>query len=52
LAKSGTSIYMDRDVLQWIDERVKERVFASRSHAFEYAMRQLMIRVKLQKRDY
>ena len=52
MVKSGTSIYMDRDVLQWIDERVKERVFSSRSHAFEYAMRQLMIRVKLQKRDY
>ena len=42
MAKSGTSIYMDRDVLKWIDERVKERVFASRSHAFEYAVVQLM----------
>ena len=44
MARSGTSITMDRDVLKWIDERVKERVFASRSHAFEYAVRQLMRR--------
>jgi len=36
LVRSGTSITMARDVLKWIDERVRERVFASRSHAFEY----------------
>jgi len=44
LARSGTSITMDRDILKWIDERVKERVFSSRSHAFEYAVRELMRR--------
>ena len=42
MVRSGTSITMDRDVLKWIDERVKKRVFSSRSHAFEYAVRQLM----------
>ena len=42
LTRSGTSITMDREVLSWIDERVKERIFASRSHAFEYAIRFLM----------
>ena len=42
MARSGTSITMDRDVLHWIDKRVKERIFASRSHAFEYAVRRLM----------
>ena len=41
---------MARDVLRWIDERVKERVFASRSHAFEYAVRQLMRRER--RREY
>jgi len=35
---------MDRGILKWIDEKVKERVFSSRSHAFEYAVRQLMKR--------
>ena len=42
MVKSGTSITMDRDVLRWIDNRVKKRIFASRSHAFEYAVRRLM----------
>ena len=42
MARIGTSIRMDSDVLSWIDDRVKERVFATRTHAFEYAVRQLM----------
>jgi Arc/MetJ-type ribon-helix-helix transcriptional regulator len=33
---------MDRKVLRWIEEKVDEGVFASRSHAVEYAVRQLM----------
>ena len=51
MARSGTSITMDREVLRWIDEKVRERVFASRSHAFEYAVRQLMRRERRQ-REY
>jgi len=42
LVKSVVSITVNRDVLRWIQERVEERVFASRSHAFEYAVVQLM----------
>ncbi|MBA7702304.1 hypothetical protein ES703_111064 [subsurface metagenome] len=42
VTRSGTSITMDREILHWIDEKVKERIFASRSHAFEYAIRYLM----------
>lgn len=49
LAKIGTSMRMDRDLLSWIDERVKERVFATRTHAVEYAVRQLMNRERLQR---
>jgi Arc/MetJ-type ribon-helix-helix transcriptional regulator len=33
---------LDRKVLRWIEEKVEEGVFASRSHAVEYAVRQLM----------
>jgi Arc/MetJ-type ribon-helix-helix transcriptional regulator len=33
---------LDRKVLRWIEEKVDEGVFASRSHAVEYAVRQLM----------
>ena len=47
MARSGTSITMDREVLKWIDERVKDRVFLSRNHEFEYAVRELMKRVAI-----
>jgi len=42
LVRSTTSITMDGVVLRWIQRRVEEGVFASRSHAIEYAVRQLM----------
>ncbi|HUV54725.1 MAG TPA: hypothetical protein VMW03_05925 [Candidatus Krumholzibacteriaceae bacterium] len=42
MAKVGTSIRMKSDILRWVDEKVEESVFASRIHAFEYAVRQLM----------
>jgi Arc/MetJ-type ribon-helix-helix transcriptional regulator len=35
-------ITIDRKVLEWIQRKVEEGVFASRSHAVEYAVRQLM----------
>ena len=42
MVRSTTSITMDRAVLRWIQGKVEEGVFASRSHAIEYAVRQLM----------
>ena len=43
LAKSVISVTINRDVLRWVRVKVKEGVFASRrSHAVEYAVRQLM----------
>ena len=38
MVKSGTSVTIERDLLKWVDGRVEERVYASRSHAFEYAL--------------
>jgi len=52
LAKSGTSVYMDRKILSWIDGKIKERVYRNRSHAFEYAVVQLMKNDRPQRRDY
>jgi len=40
---------MKSDILRWIDEKVNECVFASRTHAVEYAVRQLMNRERLQR---
>jgi len=33
---------MDKSVLKWVEGRVEEGVFASKSHAVEYALRHLM----------
>jgi len=44
LAKINTAVRMPREIIRWIDKRVEERVFSSRTHAFEYALRQLMKR--------
>jgi len=52
LSKTGTSVYMDRKILYWIDEKIKERVYRNRSHAFEYAVAQLMKNDRHQRLDY
>ena len=52
MGKSGTSVYMDRDLLRWIDEKIKERIYRNRSHAVEYAVAQLMKNDRHQRRDY
>jgi len=52
LVKSGTSVYMDRKILSWIDEKIEENIYRNRSHAVEYALSQLMKNEKTQRRDY
>jgi len=36
--KLKTSVALDEDLLRWIDGMIKRKVFASRSHAIEYAL--------------
>ena len=43
---------MDGKILSWIDEKIKERVYRNRSHAFEYAVVQLMNNGRPQRHDY
>ena len=49
MTKINTSVRIDREIIQWIDKRVKDRIFSSRTHAFEYALRQLMKKEVLQR---
>ena len=35
-------ISLDPELLAWIEEKVKERRFATRSHAFAFAIQELM----------
>jgi Arc/MetJ-type ribon-helix-helix transcriptional regulator len=39
--KVATSITIDKELLDWIDKEIKKKRFASRSHAFEYAIMRL-----------
>ena len=50
MTKINTSVRIDREILHWSDERVKDRILSSRTHAFEYALRQLMRKSALQRR--
>ena len=52
LGKSGTSVYVDRELLSWIDEKIKERVYRNRSHAVEYAVAQLRKNDSPPRHDY
>ncbi len=40
--KERISITIDRKLLRWVDEKVRERVFASRSHALAFLAREAM----------
>jgi|BarGraIncu01122A_1022018.scaffolds.fasta_scaffold375695_1 Arc/MetJ-type ribon-helix-helix transcriptional regulator len=40
--KPRATITVDPKYLEWIDERIADKRFANRSHAFEYAVQKLM----------
>ncbi|GAH92636.1 unnamed protein product [marine sediment metagenome] len=37
-----TSITLEKELLEWMDEKIKIGVYASRSHAIRFALMQLM----------
>ncbi|MDE1832371.1 MAG: hypothetical protein KGI02_08395 [Thaumarchaeota archaeon] len=41
LAKMKLTISIDAELVKWIDQQIKEKVFSSRSHGFEYAVSKL-----------
>jgi len=41
LPKEKISITVDEKLIKWIDSQIKKKKFASRSHAFEYAIAEL-----------
>ena len=47
--KIKTSVALDERLIEWIDEQVETRRFASRTHAVEYALEQLRNQLKGQK---
>jgi len=41
LTKKKTSVSLDEQLLSWIEKKMKEKKFASISHAIEYALEEL-----------
>ena len=39
--KVKTSVALDEELLTWIEEMVKKKRFANRTHAIEYALQRL-----------
>jgi len=44
--KIKTSIALDEDLLNWIDDQIKVKRFANRTHAIEYALFELKRRLE------
>ena len=42
------SVTIDSELVRWVDEKVRERVFRNRSHALEYALSELKKRMESQ----
>ncbi|MBN2422594.1 ribbon-helix-helix protein, CopG family [Candidatus Woesearchaeota archaeon] len=38
--KERITISLDKELLDWIDSKVKQRIFANRSHAIEFLAQQ------------
>ena len=42
MAKKQVTVNLDEEMLEWIEEKIKEKKFATRSHSLEYALMRLM----------
>ena len=40
--KERITVTIDKELLNWIDKKVEEKVFANRSHAFEFLTKKTM----------
>jgi len=39
--RKKVSATIDEEIVDWVDEKVKEKIFRSRSHAIEFALSKL-----------
>lgn len=37
--KERITVTLDKDLLEWIDKRIEEKIFANRSHALEFLIK-------------
>jgi metal-responsive CopG/Arc/MetJ family transcriptional regulator len=39
MTKERITITIDKELLVWIDKKIKEKIFANRSHGFEFLIK-------------
>ena len=44
--KERITITIDKELLKWLDSKVKDRIFANRSHGLEFLIKQKMVKGK------
>lgn len=44
--KERITITLDKELLKWLDRKIDEKVFANRSHGFEFLMMQKILAEK------
>jgi len=42
MAKKQVTVNLDEEILDWIEVKITEKQFATRSHSIEYALNRLM----------
>jgi len=50
MVRIKTSITLEKQFLAWVEKKIEEKIFASRSHAIEYALKKLMDQEKEERR--
>jgi metal-responsive CopG/Arc/MetJ family transcriptional regulator len=41
--KERITVTIDKELLEWIDKRIKDKTFANRSHGFEFLIKKKMM---------
>ncbi len=40
--KERITVTIDKELLEWLDKRIKDKIFANRSHGFEFLIKRKM----------
>ena len=46
--KQRITVTLDKEILNWLDGKIKERIFANRSHGLEFLIKQKMEQEKIE----